>query len=98
MTNISLDCSTVGVPTPNVTWTINDTVVDISNPSITSSNTISGFIMTSTLIWMFVPTGASGRYHCIFTNAAGSDNATYHLQIASKSECQSDRVIRIYVQ
>ena len=85
MTNISLDCSTFGVPTPNVTWTINDAEVDINNPNINITNIISGFKMTSTLTWTNVPTGASGRYCCIFTNDAGSDNATYHLQITSKS-------------
>ena len=82
MTNISLDCSTVGVPIPNATWTINDTVVDINNPNINITNTISGFKMNSTLTWTNVPTGG---YCCIFKNDAGSDNATYHLQITSKS-------------
>ena len=82
-----LDCSYVGIPVANVTWTLNDTVLNFAiNSDIDVSTMMTGSSMTTTLTWTNVPVDAQGTYYCILVNAAGSGNGSYTIQIASESK------------
>ena len=76
---------------PNVTWIVNGTEVDFTNPSITITNNITntatGVNQSTTLTWVNVPVGARGRYDCIINNTLGSDQGTYDVYVSSKFIC-----------
>ena len=82
---LELDCSYVGVPVADVTWTLNGSVVT-STVNINVSTMMTGSSMTTTLTWTNVPIDAQGTYYCVFVNAAGSGNGSYTIQIASESK------------
>ena len=84
---LELDCSYVGVPVADVTWTLNSSVLNSAvNSGINISNMMTGSSMTTTLTWTNVPVDAQGSYYCVLVNAAGSGNGSYTIQIASESK------------
>ena len=84
---LELDCSYVGVPVADVTWTLNGSVLTSTvNSGISISTMPTGSSMTTTLTWTNVPVDAQGGYYCVLVNAAGSRNGSYTIQIASESE------------
>ena len=84
---LELDCSYVGVPVADVTWTLNDSVLNSTvNSGISISTMTTGSSMTTTLTWTNVPVDAQGTYYCVLVNAAGSGSGSYTIQIASESK------------
>ena len=82
-----LDCSYVGVPEADVTWTLNSSVLNSAvNSGISISTMTTASSMTTTLTWTNVPVDAQGTYYCVFVNAAGSRNGSYTIHIASESK------------
>ena len=89
-----LDCSYLGVPVADVTWTLNGSVLNsIINSGINISTMTTGSSMTTTLTWTNVPVDAQGTYYCIIVNAAGSGNGSYTIQIASESKGGSSKLM-----
>ena len=84
---LELDCSYVGVPVANVTWTLNGSVLNSAvNSGVSISTMTTGSSMITTLTWTNVAVDAQGTYYCVLVNAAGSGNGSYTIQTASESK------------
>ena len=65
--NASFVCTVEASPTPNITWLVNGTVVDVdSEGSVT--NTTSGTMTNSTLTLTLLDFNDTGNYSCMASN------------------------------
>ena len=84
-TTLTLTCEYDGVPSPNITWTMNGTQLDETNPNITITNvTLARYNRTTTLTWLNIPLEGRGTYFCITSNLRGTDNASFDVLISCK--------------
>ncbi len=84
--NIMLDCGFIGVPKPEVTWTLNGTVIDTTtNTDFTlTSEQLSGSFRSQLMVSNVSPMTAKGVYQCLLVNSLGMDSGTYNVRIRSE--------------
>ncbi len=81
--SLGVSCDYMGVPTPSIVWTHNNTELnDDSNADITISTSDTNSILRRENL----DRNAGGDYNCIFTNSLGADNVSViEVRILSKS-------------
>jgi len=73
-----LDCTSVGNPTPTITWTMNSApVIPGGMPRIQQAP-------NDSLLISEVLVSDEGSYRCLATNAAGTESATIELVVYGK--------------
>ncbi len=78
----ALNCSYIGLPSPNATWTLNEIPLNTAAYiGLTINSSLSGDVNTSMLTWLNVTAKAQGRYSCTITNTVGSINVDYYVAI-----------------
>ncbi len=93
--SVAVSCDYMGVPTPSIVWTHNNTELnDDSNADITISTSDTNSMLTRTNL----DRNAGGDYNCIFTNRLGADNVSViEVRILSKSIASPDLVCIIII-
>ncbi len=88
---LAVSCDYMGVPTPSIVWTHNNTELnDDSNADITISTSDTNSILRRENL----DRNAGGDYNCIFTNSLGADNVSViEVRILSKSVYLFDSLI-----
>ena len=92
--SLTVSCDYMGVPTPSIVWTHNNTELNDSNADITISTSDTNSMLMRTNL----DRNAGGDYNCIFTNSLGADNVSViEVRILSKSIDSPDLVCIIIV-
>ncbi len=87
---LAVSCDYMGVPTPSIVWTHNNTELSDSNADITISTSDTNSMLMRTNL----DRNAGGDYNCIFTNPLGADNVSViEVRILSKSVYLFDSLI-----
>ena len=81
--NLNLSCLFEGVPAPNVTWTVNDTEVDVDGNDRLSVKTSSTF---SQLLFSPVMGGDNGLYRCAVDNNIGTPSISNPVNVIVQRE------------
>ncbi len=82
---LALNCSYIGFPSPNVSWTLNG--IPLNTAAYNDLNIESSMmddVNTSMLTWLNVPDKAGGRYSCIIANTVGFTNVYFYVAIKCK--------------
>ncbi len=82
---LTLNFSYIGLPAPNITWTLNGMPLDaISYNGLTFNSSMTGDVNTSILTWYNVPDNAEGKYSCKITNIVGSIHKVFNVEVKCK--------------
>ena len=80
---LTLDCSFVGFPTPNITWMLNNSFVFSAESGVSVNTTQAGSGSTSRLTFTNVTMArAQGNYSCIVFNVVGNTNRNFNIFVA----------------
>ena len=83
---LTLDCSFVGFPTPNITWTLNNSVAFLAESGVSVDTSQSGSGSTSRLTFTNVtPATALGNYSCFVSNVVGNTSRNFTVLVARES-------------
>ena len=75
-TSISIDCSASGIPTPTITWTLNDQELSPGSGYVIHEN--------GTLVIEKASLLDEGRYRCIAKNVKGEDTKNSLVNVVGK--------------
>ena len=85
--SVSFSCIVEASPTPNITWLVNGTVVDVdSEGSVTS--TTSGILTNSTLSLTMLDFNDTGNYSCMASNFLAEVRSNTSTEIALSVLCE----------
>ena len=91
---LTLDCSFVGFPTPNITWMLNNSVAFLAESGVSVDTTQAGSGSISTLTFTNVtPATARGNYSCIVSNVVGNTSRNFAILVACESNVLTIRYI-----
>ena len=86
---LTLDCSFVGFPTPNITWMLNDSFVFLAESGVSVNTSQSGSGSISRLTFINVTVASTwGNYSCIVSNVAGNSSRNFEILVACESVSQ----------
>ena len=80
---LTVDCSFVGFPTPNITWMLNSSLAFLAKSGVSVDTNQSGSGSTSRLTFTNVTVArAQENYSCIASNVVGNTSRNFNILVA----------------
>ena len=85
---LTLNCSFVGFPTPNIIWTMNGSVSFLAESGVSVDTFQSGSGSTSRLTFSNVTVAtAQGNYSCFVSNVVGNASRNFAILVSCRLSC-----------